>query len=581
MANTPAKKITYDNKPVQVESAIRDGTGKVINENYLQYFDSPFDKFPDFDTLSVKATYTATVAATSYYCFATATNTGLTAGTSSLYTNDRSGFAMFRISCTNSTMWDSADVIVKFSGGVNNAQRTSIMAYHKTHSTSSATTGIRYLRALTPKALNSGYGWALEFANYNTTSRTIKVEVIYAPDWLVFKTPAATTYTDTYQVATQISLYSSIGLIISGTSYMAASSASSASSAGYLSSYLPAFGAGANPYPSVAFSTLTMGFVNNAGTGTTARLLYKLSTTNVALDPTAGLVIARTALTANAAPTYNNVLGMYYNQTWATICTATGVTACSIARGNSIYARFTLSDGQLYSDGVVATQMTAGHTWKRIGTACSSTVVNIDMRLGSFITLDSNGNVSAIDGKPMPYAPLASPALTGTPTAPTATAGTNTTQIATTAFVKTAIDELPEPMLFKGTLGTGGTITSLPTAAAGNEGFVYKVITAGTYASQAAKIGDLFICANVSTTSTPSYAWTYVPSGDEPSGTVTNVATGAELTGGPITTSGTISHATSGVTAGTYQSVTVNTYGHVTAGSNPFSSTQVYIEEVD
>ena len=35
-------------------------------------------------------------------------------------------------------------------------------------------------------------------------------------------------------------------------------------------------------------------------------------------------------------------------------------------------------------------------------------------------------------------APLASPALTGTPTAPTATAGTNTTQIATTAFVQNA-----------------------------------------------------------------------------------------------------------------------------------------------
>lgn len=36
-------------------------------------------------------------------------------------------------------------------------------------------------------------------------------------------------------------------------------------------------------------------------------------------------------------------------------------------------------------------------------------------------------------------APLASPALTGTPTAPTATAGTNTTQIATTAFVAAAV----------------------------------------------------------------------------------------------------------------------------------------------
>ena len=37
------------------------------------------------------------------------------------------------------------------------------------------------------------------------------------------------------------------------------------------------------------------------------------------------------------------------------------------------------------------------------------------------------------------YAPLASPALTGTPTAPTAASGTNTTQLATTAFVQSAV----------------------------------------------------------------------------------------------------------------------------------------------
>lgn len=40
------------------------------------------------------------------------------------------------------------------------------------------------------------------------------------------------------------------------------------------------------------------------------------------------------------------------------------------------------------------------------------------------------------------YAPLASPALTGVPTAPTASSATNTTQIASTAFVGTAIDNL-------------------------------------------------------------------------------------------------------------------------------------------
>lgn len=37
------------------------------------------------------------------------------------------------------------------------------------------------------------------------------------------------------------------------------------------------------------------------------------------------------------------------------------------------------------------------------------------------------------------YAPLASPALTGTPTAPLPSAGTNTTQIATTSFVRNEI----------------------------------------------------------------------------------------------------------------------------------------------
>ena len=57
---------------------------------------------------------------------------------------------------------------------------------------------------------------------------------------------------------------------------------------------------------------------------------------------------------------------------------------------------------------------------------------------------------------------LASPALTGVPTAPTATAGTNTTQLATTAFVTTAVStkaDLASPAL------TG--VPTAPTATAG------------------------------------------------------------------------------------------------------------------
>lgn len=50
-----------------------------------------------------------------------------------------------------------------------------------------------------------------------------------------------------------------------------------------------------------------------------------------------------------------------------------------------------------------------------------------------------DGVTSGIQGQLNAKAPLASPALTGTPTAPTAAAGTNTTQIASTAYVRTEV----------------------------------------------------------------------------------------------------------------------------------------------
>jgi hypothetical protein len=53
-----------------------------------------------------------------------------------------------------------------------------------------------------------------------------------------------------------------------------------------------------------------------------------------------------------------------------------------------------------------------------------------------------DGVTSAIQTQLNAKAPLESPALTGTPTAPTATAGTNTTQVATTAFVSTAVSNI-------------------------------------------------------------------------------------------------------------------------------------------
>lgn len=54
-------------------------------------------------------------------------------------------------------------------------------------------------------------------------------------------------------------------------------------------------------------------------------------------------------------------------------------------------------------------------------------------------------------------APLASPTFTGTPAAPTASAGTNTTQIATTAFVATAVSGKQNTLTFDTTPTSGST----------------------------------------------------------------------------------------------------------------------------
>lgn len=136
------------------------------------------------------------------------------------------------------------------------------------------------------------------------------------------------------------------------------------------------------------------------------------------------------------------------------------------------------------------------------------------------------------------------------------------------------LDEIASAMVFKGTLGTGGTITALPTASASTVGDCYKVITAATYASTACTVGDMWVC-----NSTP--AWVHIPSGDdEYKGTVTKVQAGQGLSTGtnPISTSGTISHVDTTRTnntstaspahSGTFtaiDSITTDTMGHISA----------------
>lgn len=181
----------------------------------------------------------------------------------------------------------------------------------------------------------------------------------------------------------------------------------------------------------------------------------------------------------------------------------------------------------------------------------------------SLATGDSNGQVK-IAGTNVSVKGLAGAAYKTVDTSISSTTSTNLpTTAAVASYVNSAIDALPEPMVFKGSVGTGGTVTwaNLPAAVTANEGHTYKVITAHTAETgkPAAAVGDTII-------STGS-EWVVVPSGDEPSGTVTSIATGTGLTGGTITSSGTISHSdietTAAVSTAALVKITTDGIGHI------------------
>lgn len=125
------------------------------------------------------------------------------------------------------------------------------------------------------------------------------------------------------------------------------------------------------------------------------------------------------------------------------------------------------------------------------------------------------------------------------------TSGSN--DLVTSGAVYTAIDNIPDPMVFKGTVGDSSvTVTwanlPAPSSASGSEnvGWTYKATSARTTSqtstlTQNVKAGDTIISDGTN--------WVVIPSGDEPSGTVTSVAAGVGLTtasGSAITSSGTV-----------------------------------------
>lgn len=140
---------------------------------------------------------------------------------------------------------------------------------------------------------------------------------------------------------------------------------------------------------------------------------------------------------------------------------------------------------------------TAANNYYKVGVNSAGVVVSGSTTLAQS---DVTGLSDALAGK----APLASPELTGTPTAPTAAVNTNTTQIATTAFVVSEISNkisAANALRFKGVVGTGTGMIPLPTTGVA-VGDMYVIGTAGTYGGIACEKDDMIYA----TAATPTWA---------------------------------------------------------------------------
>ena len=95
---------------------------------------------------------------------------------------------------------------------------------------------------------------------------------------------------------------------------------------------------------------------------------------------------------------------------------------------------------------------------------------------------------------------------------PTTTYNGSVQKLATEDYVAAATNAA---VVLRGTLGTtadGGTIQALPAATSATLGDAYKVISANTYGTIKAKVGDLLICYSPTST---TYAWLLIPAGDD------------------------------------------------------------------
>ena len=151
-------------------------------------------------------------------------------------------------------------------------------------------------------------------------------------------------------------------------------------------------------------------------------------------------------LTSNVQTQFNNIISSAAS-TYQTIANMSNYLTTTVAA--STYQPLTIMSDYLTTTVAAYTYQTIANMSNYLTTATAASTYQTIANMSSYLTttvaastyqtIENMSNYLTSFEVAATYAPLQSPELTDTPTAPTATAGTNNTQIATTAFVIQAL----------------------------------------------------------------------------------------------------------------------------------------------
>ena len=343
-------------------------------QNYLQTSDQG-NLLPNFDAMPVLQTIEFDTADSNYHTICTRTNTE----TDQADIND---VIYFRITVTGSSIHQIGNYAVIFPGRINT--QPFVIANMFPGTISSTYGGNRYLAYVYPKALNSGYGWEICILNNrNTSARHYKVEVFKTNSKFTWVEGIATAYNSTYQVRGTIDVETRYGYNFN---YMYGTVLQS-DNATQLNNRLSKFINSTLQLTGAA--VLANQFIYQNGNN-----VYPATDKTKAIEPGFGIQLTTSAYSSGAGIGWDNI------RQKLSLTSLTNIPHDTIARGNPCYFRCTMdSNGNILSDNYVTTSMANGYTWYYVGLAQSATAIAIDTTQSFFITLDSNGKVTHINGK--------------------------------------------------------------------------------------------------------------------------------------------------------------------------------------